>query len=316
MHCRIALALIVLAWPIVLAHGQQKKSAQEVRIPENVVLEADIEYGLAGDRSLKLDLLRPRDQGEKVLPVVVAIHGGGWEGGSKETYRGLPASLAASGNYVGISVGYRLSGEAIWPAQIHDCKAAIRWVRANAARYRIDEKRIGVTGNSAGGHLVALLGTSGDVQELEGECGNPGVSSRVACVVDFCGPSDFLHFLEQRGSGGRSSVIKLFGAPPAERPDAARAASPVSWVSADDPPFLIFHGTDDGTVPFAQSESLAAALRSAGASVTFVRVEGGGHGLGGREISSRRQNFFDRHLRGQSVEIPDTPIAAELPRKK
>jgi dipeptidyl aminopeptidase/acylaminoacyl peptidase len=135
-------------------------------------------------------------------------------------------------------------------------------------------------------------------------------------VVDFCGPSDFARFLEQRGAGGRSAVIKLFGGPPADHPAAARAASPVTWASADDPPFLIFHGTEDATVPFAQGEALAAALVKAGAkNVTFVRVEGGGHGLGGREINQRRQNFFEKHLRGQLVEVPATPIQVEAPKK-
>jgi dipeptidyl aminopeptidase/acylaminoacyl peptidase len=110
-------------------------------------------------------------------------------------------------------------------------------------------------------------------------------------------------------------VIKLFGGPPAEHEAAARAASPITWASHDDPPFLIFHGTEDATVPFAQGEAMAAALEKAGASVTFVRVEGGGHGLGGREINQRRQNFFERHLRGQTVEIPATPIPAETPKK-
>jgi acetyl esterase/lipase len=274
-----------------------------------------VEYGRAGDRSLKLDLLRPKDQGDKVLPVVVAIHGGGWQGGNKESFRWLAAGFAATGNYVGISVGYRLTGEAIWPAQIHDCKAAIRWVRANAATYKLDEKRIGVTGNSAGGHLVALLGTSGDVKELEGDCGNAGYSSRVSCVVDFCGPSDFLKFLEQPGAGGRGAVTKLFGGPPAEHAAAARAASPITWASADDPPFLIFHGTEDRTVPFRQGETMAAALEKVGVPVTFVRVEGGGHGLGGREINQRHRNYFERHLRGQEVEIPATPIQAESAKK-
>jgi dipeptidyl aminopeptidase/acylaminoacyl peptidase len=137
----------------------------------------------------------------------------------------------------------------------------------------------------------------------------------VACVVDFCGPSDFAHFLEQRGAGGASAVKKLFGGPPAEHAAAARAASPVTWASGDDPPFLIFHGTNDQTVPFAQGEAMAAALEKAGAKVTFVRVEGGGHGLGGREINQRRRNFFERHLRGQDADVPATPIQAEPPKK-
>ena len=307
-------ALCWIGWPMALGHAQQK-AAPDFRLPDNVVLEADLEYGRAGDRSLKLDLLRPKNQGETQLPVVVAIHGGGWQQGSKESFRGLAAALAGTGNYVGISVGYRLTGEAIWPAQIHDCKAAIRWIRANADKYKIDEKRIGATGHSAGGHLVALLGTSGDVKELEGDCGNPGYSSRVACVVDYCGPSDFLHFLEQRGAGGRGAVMKLFDGLPAEHVDAARAASPVTWASSDDPPFLIFHGTEDMTVPFAQGQGMAAALEKAAANVTFVRVEGAGHGLRGRELNERRQNFFDRYLRGQSVEIPATTIRAEAPQK-
>ena len=310
----LVLTFAILVWTSSSSYAQQTKTTNE-KIPENVVLETDIEYGRAGERSLKLDLARPKDPGDQKLPVIVAIHGGGWENGSKETFRWLATSVAASGNYIGITVGYRLTGEAIWPAQIHDCKAAIRWIRANAAKYNIDEQRIDATGNSAGGHLVALLGTSGDVKELEGNCGNAGYSSRVACVVDFCGPSDFLKFVDQRGSGGRSSVIKLFGGPPADHRDASTAASPVTWASADDPPFLIFHGTEDKTVPFAQSESLAAALEKAGASVTFVRVEGGGHGLSGQEISQRRRNFFERHLRNQSVESPMTPIPAE-PTKK
>jgi acetyl esterase/lipase len=310
MDRRILFVFAVILWPIAAAPAQQKP-VPKIQIPDNVVLESDIEYGRAGDRPLKLDLFRPKDQADKVLPVVVAIHGGGWENGSKETFHWLAASLAATGNYLGISVGYRLTGEAIWPAQIHDCKAAVRWVRANAAKYHIDDLRIGVTGNSAGGHLAALLGTSGDVAELEGACGNPGYSSRVACVVDFCGPSDFLHFLEQRGAGGRSSVIKLFGGPPASHPEAARSASPVTWASPDDPPFLIFHGTEDMTVPFAQGESMASALEKAGARVIFVRVEGAGHGLSGREISQRRQNFFERHLRQRSIDIPSTPIPVE-----
>jgi acetyl esterase/lipase len=307
------LTACLVSWLAAAAHAQQP-GAKQLRLPENVVLEADLEYGRAGERSLRLDLLRPKNQGDKVLPVVVAIHGGGWQGGSKEAFRPLAASFAATGNYVAVSVGYRLTGEAIWPAQIHDCKA-IRWLRANAEKYKLDPNRIGATGNSAGGHLVALLGTSGDVKELEGGCGNPGYSSRVSCVVDLCGPSDFAHFLEQRGAGGRSAVMKLFGGTPAEHPEAARAASPVTWASADDPPFLIFHGTEDATVPFAQSETLAAALQQAGAPVIFARVEGGGHGLGGREINERRQNFFERHLRGQPIDIPATPIQAEAAKK-
>jgi acetyl esterase/lipase len=221
------------------------------------------------------------------------------------------APLVASGNYVGVSVGYRLTDVAIWPAQIHDCKAAIRWVRANADKYKIDAEHIGATGSSAGGHLVSLLGTSGGVKELEGDNGSPGYSSRVGCVVDLCGPSDFPHFLEQPGHGGQSAVVGLFGGPPSEHLEAAKAASPITWVSADDPPFMVVHGSDDTVVPPAQGESFAAALEKAGVPVIYIRMEGAGHSLGGPELIKRVHAFFERELRGEKVEISAEPIKIE-----
>lgn len=299
-----------------LALAQEKKAAPEFKPPESIVFEPDIEYGRAGERSLKLDVARPKNQGDTVLPVIVFIHGGGWQAGSKEGGRWAIAGFAASGNYVGVTVGYRLTDVAIWPAQIHDCKAAIRWVRANATKYHIDTNKIGAIGSSAGGHLVALLGTSGDVKELEGENGNPGYSSRVSCVVDFCGPSDFPHFNEQKGNGGRSAVAKLFGGDPTEHLAAARAASPVTWASKDDPPFLIIHGTQDATVPFAQSVAMAGSLKQEGVPVTFIKVEGGGHGgLGVPEVVSRQRAFFEKHLRGINTEISCEPVKAQAQQK-
>ena len=290
--------------------GQERTAQRDFKLPDNVVLEADIEYGRAGERSLKLDLLRPRNQGGKQLPVLVQIHGGGWKQGAKEGGRQALSNFAATGNYVGVTVGYRLTDEATWPAQIHDCKAAIRWIRANAKKYHIDADKIGAVGHSAGGHLVALLGTSGDVTELEGDNGNAGHSSRLCCAAVTAGPSDFPHFLEQPRAGGRSAVIALLGGTPAEKPDAARAASPVTWVSKDDPPFLIIHGTEDGTVPFAQGETLAATLKKAGVPTTFIRVEGGGHVPSHPDIGQRLRAFFERHLRGQTVDVSETPLRA------
>jgi len=300
------------------AVAQEKKAAPEFRPPENVVMENDIEYGRAGDRSLKLDLARPKEQGNKVLPVVVFIHGGGWQAGNKEGGRQAIAGFAATGNYIGVTVGYRLSQEAIWPAQIHDCKAAIRWIRANAEKYHINPDKIGAVGNSAGGHLVALLGTSGDIKELEGNNGNAGFSSRVNCVVDFCGPSDFLHFNEQKGNGGQSAVRNLFGGNPTEKADAARAASPVTWASKDDPPFLIIHGSEDATVPYAQGEAMNAALKQASVNATFITVDGAGHGgLNVPEVMQRQRNFFDKHLRGGTADIPGGSVkAAPAPENK
>jgi acetyl esterase/lipase len=283
--------------------------AQRPAAPTNkVVVERDVPYGRAGERVLKLDIVRPKEESTSPRPVIVFIHGGAWRGGDKSHGIGPLTPLAESGNYFCVSVGYRFSQEAIFPAQIHDCKAAIRWLRANAKKYNINPEKIGVWGPSAGGHLVSLLGTSGDVKELEGDCGSPGQSSRVACVVDFCGPSDFPAIGRLKEGEAPSAVSQLIGGPVAEKQEAAKAASPITYVSKDDPPFLIMHGTKDAIVPLEQAELLDAALKKAGVSSTLVKIEGGGHGFGGPEVAARVQAFFDKHLRGQDVEVSDKPI--------
>lgn len=298
-------AVVALIVPCLTAWGQPAKTPQT---PEGVTVERDVEYGRAGQRALKLDLVFPKQPSEKPRPAIVFIHGGGWHGGDKALGIGQVARFAASGQYVGVSVGYRLSKEAIWPAQIHDCKAAIRFLKVNAKLYNIDPERIGVWGSSAGGHLVSLLGTSGGVKELEGECGSPGQSSRVACVVDFCGPSDFMAIGKLTGGEAPAAVGQLLGGPIAEKQEAAKAASPVTYVTKDDPPFLIVHGTKDNTVPLEQAESFHAALKQAGVDVTLVKIEGGGHGVGGVEVARRVQAFFDKHLRGEKVEVSGETI--------
>ncbi len=167
-----------------IALGQERQNPRQAR---NVKITRDVEYGKAEGRSLKLDIYQPEKPASDKLPVIVWIHGGGWRGGNKSSGSRL-VGLVNTGEYVGVSVGYRLSGEATWPAQIHDCKAAIRWVRAHAKEYGIEPNRIGLWGSSAGGHLVSLLGTSSDIKKLEGDNGTPGISTRVTCVVDYCGP--------------------------------------------------------------------------------------------------------------------------------
>jgi acetyl esterase/lipase len=280
------------------------------RLPDNVVVERDVVYGDAGNRPLKLDLVLPKQKSDSPRPLIVFIHGGGWRSGDKAGGVSRLIPFVAGGHYAGASVGYRLSGEATWPAQIHDCKAAIRWLRANAAKYQLDPDRIGVWGSSAGGHLVNMLGTSGDVQALEGECGSPGQSSRVTCVVPFCGPANFL--APKRFEGGRSpsAVDLLLGGSLVDKPELAKQASPITHVSADDPPFLIVHGTADNTVPFEQAEMLYAALKQAGVDATLVKILEGSHAVGGEEVLQRVGAFFDKHLRGQPVEVSAEPISA------
>ena len=291
----------------------QQGSGLRGELAEKYTLKRDVEYGRAGDRALLLDLILPKAASEQPRPVIAWIHGGGWRNGDKNSGAARLAPLLAGGEYVGVSIGYRISGEATWPAQIHDCKAAIRWLRANATQYNIDPNRIGVWGSSAGGHLVSLLGASGDVKELEGDNGSSGYSSRVNCVVDYCGPSDFLAFGIQapRMQEPNGAVYRLFGGPLASHEASARAASPVTHVSADDPPILVVHGTQDNTVPIKQAELFEAALRKAGVDVTYIRMEGGGHGIGGPEITDRVGQFFSKHLLGKEIVVSAEPITVK-----
>ncbi len=283
---------------------------QPVRVPDTIQAELDIPYAGTDNSRQRLDLYLPKTRsGDKPLPVVVFIHGGAWQAGDKRGGFGMLAPLVESGEYAGVSVGYRLTGESIWPAQIHDCKAAIRWLRGNAKKYNLDPNKIGVTGTSAGGHLVAMLGTSGDVPELEGKLGeHVKESCRVTCVVDQFGPTNLLTMGGSHNNPD-SPESKLVGGPVQENKEAACNASPTSYVSKDDPPFLLIHGTDDRVVPFNQSELLHEALKTVGVDSVLVTVQGGGHGgFPSSELADRLRQFFDKHLRGKDVVISSEPI--------
>lgn len=208
------------------------------------------------------------------------IHGGGWSAGGKNLDH---AVSAARQGYVGASINYRLSGVAKFPAAVHDCKAAIRWLRSHAAQYHIDPDQIGVRGGSAGGHLVALLGTSDGDPYLEGDEGNLDYSSRVQTVVDFFGPIDFLKIARRHksapGSSADSALTQFFGRPINEIPEVLELASPLHYLDPTDPPVLIVHGEQDKTVSIEQSELFFAALRKAGVECRFVPVKNAGHGL-------------------------------------
>jgi acetyl esterase/lipase len=312
------LAVFVLATGIV-AWGQSPSGEKPnprkktPTIPPNVILERDVPYGQAGDRPLLLDIVRPKQLSEKPLPVIAYVHGGGWHAGSKEEKLGAPLMMAASGNYWGVSIEYRLSGVATWPAQLYDCKAAIRWIRAHAQRYHIDPEKIGVWGDSAGGHLVTLLGLTAGVKELEGNCGSPEQSSRVTCVVAYCTPCDFLA-ITPANRNAYGPVSELLGGPIEEKTELAKAASPITYVSKDAAPILIVHGTADATVPLAQVESFYAAMKKVGADATFITILDGTHSVppsGGPKLKKRVLAFFDKYLRGQNVAVSDEPIQAQ-----
>lgn len=257
----------------------------------------DVPYVKDGHERQKLDLFLPQ-KADSPAPVVVWIHGGAWKGGDK---RRNPAVALVPKGYAAVGINYRLSQHATMPAQIEDCKAAIRWLRANAKQYHLDPDRIGVWGASAGGHLVALLGTAGDVKELEGSLGNADQSSRVQCVVDWFGPSDFMAMGRSQESPD-APVAQLLGGPLSQKADAAKLASPVTHVSKDDPPFLIMHGDKDNVVGVRQSNILADKLKETGVDVHLEVLEGAGHG-GPEFVSAESRkliaDFFDKHLKAE-----------------
>jgi acetyl esterase/lipase len=294
--------------------GQANAANPEIyAVPDGVRLIRNLEYQRIGDKPSLLDLYLPGLR-HSSLPLIIWIHGGGWRAGSKER---TPAAVMASHGYAVASINYRLSGEAVFPAQIQDCKAAVRWLRANAVNYGLDPARFGAWGTSAGGHLAALLGTTGEVEPW-GSSDNLRVSSRVQAVCDFFGPTDFLRL---NAPGNRiqheeadSPASRLLGAPIRQIPDKVAEANPITYVSPKTPPFLIVHGDSDRTVPLSQSELLYRALEKTGVEVTLHVVKGGDHGHGLLNYSGLRERveaFFDRHLKGERPVIP-APIASRV----
>lgn len=258
----------------------------------------------------KLDLYLP--EGSGAFPLIIAVHGGGFMMGDKADGTGLAgADTLLQQGFAIASLNYRLSGEALFPAQIQDVKTAVRWLRAHAEEYNLDVDHFGAWGASAGGNLVALLGTSCGVTELEGaDLGNADQSSCVQAVVDWFGPIDFLQ-MDQQFSGtscpanhndASSPESKLIGAPIQEQPEQARAANPISYITPNAPPFLIQHGTADCNVPPQQGQLLYDALKAAIGEdqVTLTLLEGAGHGGAQFSEATNMQlvsEFFTRHLK-------------------
>lgn len=247
----------------------------------------DLEYARAGALPLQLDLFLPAGNGP--FPLTVYIHGGGFARGDKGQMWYTLMSRQPERGYALASLNYRLSGQAPFPAAVYDVKAAIRWLRANAVKYNLDAGRIVVAGESAGGYLAAMLGTSGGVAELEDTgLGNPRESSRVQGVVDFFGPTDFF----QMDPGIPKSCEKplIHGVPGspealfvachviADCPAKVKAANPIVYVKKDAPPFLILHGAADCSVSPLESQLLDDALRAAGVKAALHLYPGLGHG--------------------------------------
>lgn len=285
--------------------------------PDTIDVRRDISYAGNDNPRQKLDLYLPKKRAtDKPLPVIVFIHGGGWRAGDKSSGAGNVSRFVASGEYAGVSVGYRLTDEAQWPEQIFDCKAAIRWIRGNAKELNLDPDKIAVWGSSAGGHLVSMLGTSGDVKELEGSIGSfTSNSSRVSCVVNYYGPEDFVTMVTKVSTIDRTTKdypeALLIGGRVQDVPEKAKAASPITYVSADDPPFLTAHGTKDPLVPFDQALELDEAMKKVGVSHLLIEMTNGGHGFRSEDLDQRVKQFLDLHLRGVKSEISAAAIAVE-----
>ena len=248
--------------------------------------------------ALPIYLYLPPTQSGPPRPGVVIIHGGGWTGGDKGAKREINiGTTLANAGYVGMSINYRLQkkdGPPAWPGNLHDCKVAVRYLRAQAKELNVDPNNIGVIGGSAGGHLAAMVGLTGDDKALDPTSPFPGVSTKVNCVVDMYGPmADDKKRLER--------LVPIVGATFADKPEAFRAFCPINHIDAKDPPVLILHGTADTTVEVADSERFAAALKQGGVAHQLVIIPGAPHTFDlqpkQRDLRPLVLEFFDKHLK-------------------
>ncbi|MFN9238248.1 MAG: alpha/beta hydrolase fold domain-containing protein [Planctomyces sp.] len=297
------------------------------KLPAGVRMERDLAYVEGGDESQKLDLYLPEQPAAGPLPLIVHIHGGGWRGGSKFP---CPFLVLVNRGYAVASIEYRFSQKAVFPAQIQDCQAAIRWLRGHAGKYGLDAEKVGVIGGSAGGHLSALVGTAGGAKAFPQIGGFSDQPDDVQCVCDIFGPANFATVMQQAAddknvrnifkfnSDSDPYALLIGGNLETDREKVA-AVSPVHYITADDPPTLILHGTHDALVPYAQSVELAESLRAKGVPVWLQTLPGSGQGgaaCSKPSVMTLMGNFFDRHLRGVDVEIrlvPESELAVDPP---
>jgi acetyl esterase/lipase len=244
-------------------------------------VETGVVYDRANGQDLKLDLIMPRTEGP--FPTVVTLPGGGWEWiAQPESMRVLDEMLAENG-FVAAEVTYRLAPRDKYPAQIEDCKAAVRWLRAHATKYRIDPERIGALGFSSGAQLACLLGVTNPGDGLEGDGSHAEQSSRVDAVVSFFGPTDFT-LQSWRDRYESRLMLSVLGTTFAEHPELYERASPVHYARPSASPHLFFHGTADNIVPIEHSRLLAARLQQVGVPARLVEVPDQGHGAWPRRV--------------------------------
>jgi len=264
-----------------------------IPVPADVELRENVEYGKVGDRPLLLDVYLPKNRTANRVPGLIFIHGGGWSSGDKRDYRVYTIDFARAG-YVAASISYRFQQEAKFPAAVQDAKCAVRWLRAHADELGVDPEKIVAIGGSAGGYLAMMLGYTANIPELEGEGGYAGVSSAVAAVVDFYGPTDFtVPFAHNH-----PTVVNFLGKTYGEDPELYHFASPLHHVKAGAPPTLIFHGTLDTIVPVEQADALAEKLKTLGVPYWYDRVDGYPHTMDiVKPINQRCQTLLRGFLR-------------------
>lgn len=316
----IALLLLLLALFVVgssvlrvvgkrLAHAGEFVSIKtDTHIPSDIKILRNLEFNKVKGRVLRLHLLRPANMPAHSIPVVIWIHGGSFKRGTLNRFYKPMFSLIRHGFAVA-SVDYRLSDTSVFPSQIEDCKAAVRWLRAHSHEYGIDPDRIGACGESAGGYLAAFLGSSGDGRDFGGDHQVTDLSSRVQAVVDYYGPTDFSKIPEGFGHNkltqtiyasmanqSSSPISELLGASMRDRPDLCRRANPINYITKRCPPFLILHGRHDMTVPLNQSELLHDALKRVGVESRLYIVEEQGHEFSDTHADTLMIDFFVEHL--------------------
>jgi acetyl esterase/lipase len=285
----IRMSLLVLAWLALVGNARA--------IDENkIAIERDITYTKAAGRELKLDLARPTE-GDGPFPVVLVIHGGGWRAGDKADNHPALMEFARRG-YVAVSPQYRLAPKDPFPAQVHDVKAAVRWIKGHAKDYKVDPARVGAMGFSAGGHLALMLGTTSAADGLEGEVSSASPDSSVQAVVNFSGPTDLT--ARDFPDVSRSLIKDFLGGDPKDRSKEVTQASPIKYLSKGDAPALSFQGTKDPLVPVTQATALAELMSDAGVPGRVELFVGAGHGWGGEELKHSMTGtfeFFDRYLK-------------------
>lgn len=271
--------------------------------PADTIWTPNVVYGHTGEVDLQLDLAQPSDGDSGPYPCIVIMHGGAWRAGNRTIHDDLARQLAARG-YVAATISYRLCPQYVFPAQVEDAKCAVRFLRAHADEYNIDPDHFGAIGFSAGAHLAMMLGALDADEGMEGDGGWTGQPSKVQAVVSFFGPTDFITELPE---GSSKLVVDFLGGTAQEKPDAYRAASPLSHVNRGDAPMLLFQGTRDNLVPWQQATRMAEALTKAGVPGRVELLVGQGHGWMGPDLLRTLQEgvtFFDDHLKVAPKRIP------------